>query len=176
MISERDAVKGKTLVSVAAVIENEEHKVFLIWEGDLPYHDWWVLPGGYVNPDETVQEAVKREVREETGLEIVSDRLIGIYDDFIAHEDGEGPIHHIVIAYKTRVIGGEAVVTRESREYAWIGVKEIEKSPRIPEVFKRIISDFKNKRIGKFRSRLRRQSFNARLRRGSCLKGDDMSK
>ena len=158
VVSERDMSKGKVLVSVCAVIEGEKRKILLVWEGDLPYHDWWVVPGGYVKPDETVQEAVKREVREETGLEIVSDRLIGIYDDFIAHEDGEGPIHHIVIAYKTRVIGGEAVVTRESREYAWIDVKEIEKSPRIPEVFKRIISDFKNKRIGKFRSRLGRPS------------------
>ena len=176
MISERDVVKGKTLVSVATVIESEEHKILLIWEGDLPYLVWWVLPGGYVNPDETVQEAVKREVREETGLEVVSDGLIGIYDDFTVTDEKDGPIHHIIIAYKARITGGDIVVTRESREYAWMDVKEAVRSPRLHDIFKRILDDFKNQRIGKIRSRLRRQSFNARLRRGSCLKGDDTSK
>ena len=175
MISERDTFKGKTTVSVAAVIEGEKHKILLVWEGDLPYHDWWVVPGGYVKPDETVQEAMKREVREETGLEVVSDGLIGIYDDFIVTEERDGPIHHIVIAYKARVIGGEVAVTRESREYAWMDVKEAVRSPRLHDVFKRILDDFKNQRIGKIRSRFRRHSFNARLRRGSCLKGDDTS-
>lgn len=129
-----------------------------------------------MNPDETVQEAVKREVREETGLEVVSDGLIGIYDDFIVTDEKDGPIHHIVIAYKTRVIGGEVTVTRESREYAWMDVKEAVRSPRLHDIFKRILDDFKNQRTGKIRSRLRSQSFNARLRRGSCLKGGDMSK
>jgi len=70
MISEKDVVKGKILVSVAAVIEGEEHKILLIWEGDLPYHKSWVVPRGYVKPDETVKQALIREVREETGLEI----------------------------------------------------------------------------------------------------------
>ena len=175
VVSERDMSKGKVLVSVCAVIEGEKRKILLVWEGDLPYHDWWVVPGGYVKPDETVLEAVKREVREETGLEVVSDGLIGIYDDFIVTEERDGPIHHIIIVYKARVIGGEVVVTRESREYAWMDVKEAVRSPRLHDVFKRILDDFKNQRIGKIRSRFRRHSFNARLRRGSCLKGDDTS-
>ena len=176
MMSQRDMTTGKVLVSVAAVIVNREYKILLIWEGDLPYHDWWVLPGGYVKPDETVQEAVKREVREETGLEIVSEGLIGVYDDFIVPHERDGPIHHIVIAYKASVIGGEVVVTRESREYAWIDVKEAGKSPRLHSVFKKILGDFNDQKVGKIRSRLSRCSFNARSRRGSCLKGDDMPK
>ena len=102
--------------------------------------------------------------------------MIGIYDDFIVADERDGPIHHIVIAYKARIIGGDIAVTRESREYAWIDVKEATRSPRLHDVFKKILGDFKNQRIGKIRSQLRRHSFNARPRRGSCLKGDGTSK
>ena len=145
MISERDTVRGKILVSVATVIEGEEKKILLIWEGDTPYHGHWVVPGGYVKPKETVQEAVVREVREETGLEVIPTRLIGIYDDFIADEEDQ-PLHHIIIGYMTRIVSGEIIVTQEAKEYAWINVVEVLKFDRVPDVFKRIVGDFRKLR------------------------------
>lgn len=159
MISERDMVKGKTLVSVAAVIEGKAKKILTVWEGDMPYHNRWVIPGGYVKPEETVQEAVVREVREETGLEVISTGVIGIYDDFIVTDEKDGSLHHIIIGYKAKIVGGEITVTRESMEYAWIDLKEALKCARLPEVFKRILSDFKKQRVGKICSRLIRRYF-----------------
>ena len=141
VISERDMVKGKILVSVAAVIYGEGNKILLIWEGDTPYHGQWVVPGGYVKPEETVQKAVVREVREETGLEVIPTRLIGIYDDFIADAEDQ-PLHHIIVGYIARIVGREIVVTQEAMEYAWINVVEVLKSDRLPDVFKRIVGDF----------------------------------
>jgi len=143
VISEKDMVKGKILASVAAVIEGQENKILLIWEGDTPYHGQWVGPRGYVKTEETVQEAVVREDREETGLEVIPARLIEIYDDFIAGAEDQ-PLHHIIVGYIARIVGREIVVTQEAMEYAWINMVEVLKSDRLPDVFK-IIFDYYNK-------------------------------
>lgn len=157
MISQRDAAKGQVLVSVAAVIEGEEHKILLVWEGDTPYHKCWVVPGGFVKPDDTVEEAVVREVREETGLDIIPAGLIGIYDDFITG-DKDNAIHHNLVGYKAKITGGQLTTTPESMEYAWIEVKGALKSAQLPNVFKRVLRDLKQN-AGKLVSRLRRRSF-----------------
>ena len=153
MISERDTVKGKTLVSVAAVIEGEEHKILLIWEGDLPYHKNWVVPGGYVKPNETVKQAIVREVREETGLEILPTKFVGLYDDFLSEEDE--PIHHIIATYEAIVIGGSILITKEATEYAWMNPEEALDSPQVPDIFKRMLDDFKKQNQTGLISRLK---------------------
>jgi len=156
VISERDAAKGKTLVSVAAVIEGEEHKILLIWEGDLPYHKSWVIPGGYVKPDETVKQAIIREVREETWLEILPTKFVGVYDDFLSEKDET--IHHIIATYEATVIGGRVLITKEATEYAWMSPEEALGSPQVPDVFRRMLDDFRKQNQTGLISRLRKFS------------------
>jgi len=79
MLSQRDVAKGKVLISVCAIIEGKEHEILLMYAGDMPYHKLWVLPGGYVRPDETIEQTVAREIQEETGLKVASTKLVGIY-------------------------------------------------------------------------------------------------
>lgn len=140
MISERDIAKGKVLVSACAIIEGKDHEVLLIYEGDMPYHKWWVLPGGYVRPDETVEQTVVREIEEETGLKIASTKLIGLYEDFFTEKDE--PINHIIVAYKAEVVGGRIIFSKEATAYKWLSLEEALSSPEIPNVFKRILEDF----------------------------------
>jgi 8-oxo-dGTP diphosphatase len=154
VISQRDITQGKVMVSVAAVIEGKQHEILLIWEGDVPYHKQWVIPGGYVKPDESANEAILREVKEETGLVTVPKKLVGVYDDFASEKNGS--IHHIVIAYTVDVVGGRVVFSQEATAYKWVSVEEALGSPEIPAVFKKVLSDLKKQKRRSFISRLSR--------------------
>jgi len=154
MMSERDAVKAKVLISVYAIIEGENPVILLIWEGDAPYHKRWVIPGGYIKPEETVKQAVVREVREETGLEILPAKLVGVYYDSLPEKDEL--THHIIIVYEAIVVGGRIIITHEATEYAWMSVGEVLNHPQIPDIFKKILDDFKKQKSIGLVSKIRR--------------------
>jgi 8-oxo-dGTP diphosphatase len=78
-------------------------KVLLVKRSIRPYRGYWCLPGGRVEFGETVEEAVHREVKEETGLDVETERMTGIYSD--PKRDPRG--HSISIAYLLKALGGE---------------------------------------------------------------------
>ena len=73
----------------AVIVEGEE--IYLIKRKNDPFKDMWALPGGFVEHGETVEEAVKREVKEETGVDVTIKRLVGVFSD-----PGRDPRGHIV--------------------------------------------------------------------------------
>jgi 8-oxo-dGTP diphosphatase len=70
--------------------------------------DWWNLPGGGMELGETVDEALYREVREETGLEVEVGQLVGVYSKPQKQE--------VVLTFRCRVVGGTMQPTEETRE------------------------------------------------------------
>ncbi len=83
----------------------------------------WGLPGGSVEPGESVSEAVVREVREETGLDVTPLRLIGVYSapangQVVTYPDGN-VIHYVSSNFECRVVGGALACNHESLELGW---------------------------------------------------------
>jgi 8-oxo-dGTP diphosphatase len=79
-----------------------EGKIVLVRRGNDPYRGKLALPGGFVEKDETVEQAVLRETKEETGLDVEIVRLIGVYSD--PGRDPRGPT--VSVCYLVKAIGG----------------------------------------------------------------------
>ena len=91
-------------IAASALIFDGE-RVLLAYRRDI---DWWNLPGGGMEVGETVDEALLREVTEETGLEVEIEQLVGVYSKPQKQE--------IVLAFRCRITGGTSRATEETRE------------------------------------------------------------
>src|SRR6267143_3156215 len=92
-------------IGVFALIFDEDQRVLLAHRRDI---DWWNLPGGGMEAGETVDEALRREVYEETRLEVEVGQLVGVYSKPQKQE--------VVLTFRCRVIGGTLQPTEETRQ------------------------------------------------------------
>jgi 8-oxo-dGTP diphosphatase len=67
--------------TVAAIIEFPDNRILLVKRGTVVFKGYWALPGGRVDPGETVEQTVVREIKEETGLEVEIAMKIGEYHE-----------------------------------------------------------------------------------------------
>jgi 8-oxo-dGTP diphosphatase len=95
-------------------------RVLIVRRAQPPAHGLHTLPGGVVELGETLVEAVMREVREETGLEIEPHGLAG-YRQVIAR-DGAGRIerHFVILPFAARWLAGEITLNEELADGRWL--------------------------------------------------------
>jgi 8-oxo-dGTP pyrophosphatase MutT (NUDIX family) len=86
-----------------AIIADGQGRVLLQRRGD---RDMWGLPGGALELGESAAEAVIREVREETGLEVRVERLVGVYTKYFDTYPNGDQAQTIVFAFACSVVGG----------------------------------------------------------------------
>lgn len=110
---------NKPVFGVGAVIVRDE-AVVLVKRGREPLKGKWSLPGGAQELGETAMEAVVREVREETGLEVKPQRLIAVVDIIDRDEDGLVRHHYTVADYACEVVGGALKAGGDAAEARWV--------------------------------------------------------
>ena len=93
--------KSNTSLTVDAIIEDREGNIVLIRRKYPPFQNYYALPGGFIKKGEKPTEALIREVKEETNLNVKVESKIGVYNK--EGRDPRGNIH--TTAYKCRVIG-----------------------------------------------------------------------
>ena len=103
----------------------EDDKLLLIKRAAEPSKGKWSVPGGSVEWGESLEEALKREVREETGLEIEVEKVAGVFDLLIQGEDGI-QYHYVIIDYFAHPTGGTLAPGDDAAEARWVPVEELD--------------------------------------------------
>ena len=111
---------GPELCASAIVIDDE--RLLLVRRGRGRAQGHWAVPGGRVQPDELLAEAVVRELLEETGIEGVCGNLVGVLELF---DDGEAP-HQVILAYLVTLMEAvEPVAGDDAAEARWVPLSDV---------------------------------------------------
>ena len=114
-----DTAHQRRIPCVGAIIKDPGGRLLLIKRGHPPQAGRWSLPGGRVEPGETDQQAVIREIREETGLKISCDRLVGSVERLSADAVLE------IRDYAATVTGGELSAGDDAADARWVSPAEL---------------------------------------------------
>lgn len=129
------------VVGVGGVVVHEG-RVLLIRRGKPPLYGRWVVPGGTVELGEPLAEALVREMREETGLEVEPFELLTVFDRI--ERDGERVIYHYVIVdYLCRWRSGEAQAASDALDVAWARPDELERYDLPPKALEVVQDAFR---------------------------------
>lgn len=136
-----EAPKANSLIPAAsAVVTNERGEILLQRRSD---NDLWSIPGGAMEPGETIRQTAIREVREETGIEVETKRLVGIYSDpnhVVEYSDGEVR-QQFSVCFACEPVGGELSTSDESLEVGYFPPEAIEGMNMHPSIRRRV-SDY----------------------------------
>jgi mutator protein MutT len=121
----------RPMVGVGAVVLRAG-QVLLERRGQPPAQGSWSLPGGLVDVGERLEEAVRREVREECAIEVEVGPLLGVFEPIVEDDDGRIRYHYVVLDYLARYVSGDLTIGDDAAELRWVAFSELEAYPLLP--------------------------------------------
>lgn len=116
----------RPILGVGAIIL-DRNRVLLVERGRSPLKGYWSLPGGVLETGERLEDGIRREVREETGLEIRSLKVVEIFERIMLDSDGNPEYHYVLIDYLCRVAGGILAAADDVSRVAWVPRDELKR-------------------------------------------------
>ena len=113
--------------TVGAIIINPEDKVFLM--KTHKWNDQYAIPGGHIEFGETMEDAIKREVKEETNLDIFDIEFFEAIDCIFSEEFHTPNRHFIFLDFIAKTKSSEVILNEEAQEYIWASEQELKDLP-----------------------------------------------
>jgi 8-oxo-dGTP diphosphatase len=111
------------VVGVGGVVVRDG-RVLLARRGKEPLYGRWTVPGGTVELGETLEEAVVREMEEETGLRVEPVEVLTVFDR-IEREGERVTYHYVIVDYRCRWRSGEPRAASDALDVAWASAEEL---------------------------------------------------
>ncbi len=112
------------IIGVGGVVFRED-QVLLIKRGKEPALGQWSIPGGVVRVGETLKEAVVREVREETHLEVEVLALAKVIERIFREPDGRVSYHYVLLDFLCQIKDGELKADSDAQEACFVPLAEL---------------------------------------------------
>lgn len=114
-------------------------KILLVERGKPPLEGFWSLPGGLVETGERLEDAVAREVFEETGLRVSAESMATVFErimpDFTGRKSGQPDLtsrpeyHYVLVDFYCKVLGGDLRAGDDSRRAEWFDLSALATLP-----------------------------------------------
>jgi 8-oxo-dGTP diphosphatase len=129
------------LIAAGVVVAREDGKVALVLRGENPGKGLWGLPAGFMEIDETVEQAALRECLEETGLQVELGDLLGVWSYVHERKASSG----VIVLYTARIIGGAPCAGSDTEDVQFFNVDEISPAMLAFETHRDALSKWKAK-------------------------------
>lgn len=116
----------RPVLGVGALIFDRD-RILMAQRGKEPLKGMWSLPGGALETGETLAQAVCREVREETGLEVEAVGLFEIFERIMRDADGHPEYHYVLADYVCRITGGNLCAGDDVCRVEWVKRRDLGK-------------------------------------------------
>jgi ADP-ribose pyrophosphatase YjhB (NUDIX family) len=101
-------------------------RVLLVERGKAPLIGYWSLPGGLVETGERLEDALTREVLEETGLQVTPDSIATVFERIMPDKAGTCEYHYVLIDFYCTVVGGDLRPGDDSKRADWFEISALD--------------------------------------------------
>jgi 8-oxo-dGTP diphosphatase len=101
-------------------------RVLLVERGKPPLVGYWSFPGGVVETGERLEDALVREVWEETGLNITAESIAAVFERIIPDQSGGCEYHYVLVDFYCTVRGGELRAGDDSNKTQWFDIDKLD--------------------------------------------------